>query len=434
MVTWCKQSAHWKSPWCWERLKAEEEGIRRWDGWMASLMQWTWTWANFGRWWGTGRPGVQQSMGSQRIRHEWATEQQYYWALTKLYLCCELDYHMIFSFNSHDHTGTQGPSVSLLYKWENWSTFYTTLVSHWPRCRPGLCLDFATDFVTINTLHKPELPTSTWQTHIGSCRLLITTLSCYCHPRLSEQFLSVPKMAKRGTAAVWEVQAQVCHGRSPVQKGIKPVWRLHPRQPAGLWARWDSSICLRSCVPRVCTQWVYSLHTESKLICDSCDSSQNHLWSWSLIRTSQPHSGSPTVVFPSFTYSSFNAQHLPPFAATVAVITSTAQCVWGWDPRLGFSSLCLSPNWHLLFVIKSCNHEGMGAARNIPLSALVGTNEGPWWCSPISLSASRAWPVRKHLGCPQGRLPALPTLILVVTQGKKGKRASCNKIAQEGRA
>ena len=44
-----------KSPWCWERLRAEgEEGIRGWDGWMASLMQWTWTWANSRRWWVKG--------------------------------------------------------------------------------------------------------------------------------------------------------------------------------------------------------------------------------------------------------------------------------------------------------------------------------------------------------------------------------------------
>ena len=54
----------------------EEEGIRGWDAWMASMMQWTWTWANFGKWWGTGKPGVLQSMGYQRIRHDWATEQQ----------------------------------------------------------------------------------------------------------------------------------------------------------------------------------------------------------------------------------------------------------------------------------------------------------------------------------------------------------------------
>ena len=53
--------------WFWERLKAKgEEYGRGWDGWMASPIQWKWTWANSGRWWGTGRPGVLQSMGSQR--------------------------------------------------------------------------------------------------------------------------------------------------------------------------------------------------------------------------------------------------------------------------------------------------------------------------------------------------------------------------------
>ena len=44
LVSWCKQTTHWESPWCSERSKAEgEEGIRGWDGWMASPMQWTWT-------------------------------------------------------------------------------------------------------------------------------------------------------------------------------------------------------------------------------------------------------------------------------------------------------------------------------------------------------------------------------------------------------
>ena len=44
--------------------------------WMALLMQWTWTWANSRRWWGTGRPDVLQSMGSQRVGLDLATEQQ----------------------------------------------------------------------------------------------------------------------------------------------------------------------------------------------------------------------------------------------------------------------------------------------------------------------------------------------------------------------
>ena len=35
--------------WCWERLKAGEEGENRgWDGWMASPTQWTWFWVNSG--------------------------------------------------------------------------------------------------------------------------------------------------------------------------------------------------------------------------------------------------------------------------------------------------------------------------------------------------------------------------------------------------
>ena len=61
----------------WERLRAErEEGVRKWDGWTESLMRWTWTWANARRWWGTGWPGMLQSMGSQIVWHDWATEQQ----------------------------------------------------------------------------------------------------------------------------------------------------------------------------------------------------------------------------------------------------------------------------------------------------------------------------------------------------------------------
>ena len=47
----------WKKPWCWEGLGAGGEGNdRRWDGWMASLTQWTWVWACPGSWWWTGRP------------------------------------------------------------------------------------------------------------------------------------------------------------------------------------------------------------------------------------------------------------------------------------------------------------------------------------------------------------------------------------------
>ena len=74
-ATWCKKLTHWKRPWCWERLKAGGDGDDRgWDGWMASPTQWTWVWVNSGSWWWTGRPGVLQSMGLQRFRHDWVTE------------------------------------------------------------------------------------------------------------------------------------------------------------------------------------------------------------------------------------------------------------------------------------------------------------------------------------------------------------------------
>ena len=76
LAIWCKEPTPWKRSWCWERLKEEEECISGWDGWMASPIQWTWTWANSRRWWGTGRSGVLQSMGLQRVGHDLATEQQ----------------------------------------------------------------------------------------------------------------------------------------------------------------------------------------------------------------------------------------------------------------------------------------------------------------------------------------------------------------------
>ena len=75
LATSCKELTHWKRPWCWEGLGAGGEGDDRgWDGWMASPTRWAWVWVNSGslRW--TGRPGTLRFMGSQRVRHDWATE------------------------------------------------------------------------------------------------------------------------------------------------------------------------------------------------------------------------------------------------------------------------------------------------------------------------------------------------------------------------
>ena len=75
LATSCEELTHWKSLWCWEGLGPGGEGDdRRWDGCMASLTQWTWVWVNSRSWWWTGRPGMLWFMGSQRVRHDWATQ------------------------------------------------------------------------------------------------------------------------------------------------------------------------------------------------------------------------------------------------------------------------------------------------------------------------------------------------------------------------
>ena len=73
-ATWYEELTNWKRAWCWERLKMGEGDDRGWDGWMASLMQWTWVWEDSVSWWWTRKPGMLRFMGLQRVGHDWATE------------------------------------------------------------------------------------------------------------------------------------------------------------------------------------------------------------------------------------------------------------------------------------------------------------------------------------------------------------------------
>ena len=67
LATWWEELTHLKIPWCWQRLKAGGEGDDRgWDGWITSPTRWTWVWVNRSWWW-TGRPGMLQSTGLQRV-------------------------------------------------------------------------------------------------------------------------------------------------------------------------------------------------------------------------------------------------------------------------------------------------------------------------------------------------------------------------------
>ena len=80
LATWWEELTHWKRPWCRETLKTGgEEDSRGWDGWMASLSEWTWVWGSSRSWWWTGKPGVLQSMRLQRVGHDWAAELILYW-------------------------------------------------------------------------------------------------------------------------------------------------------------------------------------------------------------------------------------------------------------------------------------------------------------------------------------------------------------------
>ena len=83
LATWCEKLADWKRPWCWGRLKAGGEGHDRgWDGWMASLTQWTWGWVSCGRCWWTGKPGVLHPWGCKELdtteQLNWTDEKNYF--------------------------------------------------------------------------------------------------------------------------------------------------------------------------------------------------------------------------------------------------------------------------------------------------------------------------------------------------------------------
>ena len=78
LATLCKELTRWKRPWCWERLKAGGEGDDRgWDGWMASLTQWTWVWTCFGFGDGQGRLVCCGPWGC-RVGHDWEIKLNWY--------------------------------------------------------------------------------------------------------------------------------------------------------------------------------------------------------------------------------------------------------------------------------------------------------------------------------------------------------------------
>ena len=109
-----QRTIHWKSPWCWERLNAGGgRDIRGWDIWKASLTRWTCIRASSGSWWWTGKPGMLQSMGSQRVGHDWVTELNWRRAVRSV-----VQETIDVCLNPHLY------SLSMLYNWLLNLTFY----------------------------------------------------------------------------------------------------------------------------------------------------------------------------------------------------------------------------------------------------------------------------------------------------------------------
>ena len=96
LAIWCKELTHLKRSWCWSRLKVGGKGYNKgWDGWMASLTQWTWVWVNSGSWWWTRNSGLLQSMGSQTDMTEWLN-----WMEGQV--CCIFLWNKLFlTYSSH---------------------------------------------------------------------------------------------------------------------------------------------------------------------------------------------------------------------------------------------------------------------------------------------------------------------------------------------
>ena len=95
------------------------------DGWMASPSQWTWVWASSRRWWRTGKPGMPQTMGPQRVGHNIATQQQrqikIYSLLELMFSCLSVSLSHVWLFGTPWNIAHQTPLPMEFSRQEYWS-------------------------------------------------------------------------------------------------------------------------------------------------------------------------------------------------------------------------------------------------------------------------------------------------------------------------
>ena len=91
----------WKDPDAGKDWRYEEKGTTEDEmvGWQ--LTQWPWVWVNSRSSWWTGRPGLLQSMGLQRVGQEWAIELNQTWVYVSFSSSSQfgwnLDFHVTVS-------------------------------------------------------------------------------------------------------------------------------------------------------------------------------------------------------------------------------------------------------------------------------------------------------------------------------------------------
>ena len=136
-----------------------EGGNREWDGWMASLSQCTRTWANSGRWWGTGRPFMLQSMGLQGVGHIWVTEQQQrsskstLWDVSKETKNINLKDTCVFHGRSTDKSQEMEATYTFINRWTEKYVHNRTLLSD----KNNEILLFATTWVNLACIMLSEI-------------------------------------------------------------------------------------------------------------------------------------------------------------------------------------------------------------------------------------------------------------------------------------
>ena len=171
---------------------------------MASPTRWTWVWASFGRWWWTGRPGILQSMGLQRVGHNWETELKEVWQSRNLF-------HPAFSkllfpqYSSYQHSvnirnhamGQYHPSIQETFigqlVWGAVAKIYLNLDWHEYRCKYSIIIHKWTQYIYIHlsiylsiyilyTCQNSGVP-GKYYTNVQDCTTYIKTWSAgiTCH-------------------------------------------------------------------------------------------------------------------------------------------------------------------------------------------------------------------------------------------------------------